>query len=76
MLEQWPLEFDGILFSAFGPICHRVQHYEYLGQIEKLFSISAFTPNVKPLGLISTFAPIRMLDLGLTLALTPSAKRA
>jgi hypothetical protein len=35
-----------------------------LGQIEKSFSILALTPNVKPLGLISTFAPIGMLDLG------------
>jgi hypothetical protein len=26
-------------------------------------SISALTPSVKPLGLISTFAPIGMLDL-------------
>jgi hypothetical protein len=33
-------------------------------QIEKIFSISALTPCVKPLVLISTFAPIeRMLDL-------------
>jgi hypothetical protein len=38
-----------------------------LGQIEKVFffvSISALIPSVKPLGLISTFAPIGMLDLG------------
>jgi hypothetical protein len=36
-----------------------------LGQIEKfLLSSSALTPSVKPLGLISTFAPIGMLDLG------------
>jgi hypothetical protein len=34
------------------------------------------TPSVKLLGLNSTFAPIRMLDLGWTLALTPSVKRA
>jgi hypothetical protein len=32
------------------------------------------TPSAKPLGLISTFAPIGMLDLGWTLALTPSVK--
>ncbi len=38
--------------------------YLYWGQIEKFFSISALTPSVKPVGLISTFAPIRMLDLG------------
>jgi hypothetical protein len=35
-----------------------------LGQIEKIFPISALTPNVTPLWLISTFAPIGMLDLG------------
>jgi hypothetical protein len=34
-----------------------------LGQIEKIFSISALTLSVKPLQLISTFAPIGMLDL-------------
>jgi hypothetical protein len=35
-----------------------------LGQIEKIFfSISALTPSVKPLGLISTFAAKGMLDL-------------
>jgi hypothetical protein len=34
------------------------------------------TPSVQPLGLISTFAPIGMLDLGWTSALTPSVKRA
>jgi hypothetical protein len=34
------------------------------GQIEKFFSVSALTPSVNPLGLISTFAPIGMLDLG------------
>jgi hypothetical protein len=35
-----------------------------LGQIEKFFSISALIPRVKPFELISTFAPIGMLDLG------------
>jgi hypothetical protein len=35
-----------------------------LGQIEKLVSMSALTLTVKPSGLISTFAPIGMLDLG------------
>jgi hypothetical protein len=47
-----------------------------LGHIEKLFSIPDLTPNVKPLGLISTFAPIGMLDLGCTLALIPNVNRA
>ncbi len=43
--------------------------------MKRFFSISALTPSVKPSGLISTFAPIGMLDLGRTLALTPSVKR-
>jgi hypothetical protein len=47
-----------------------------LGQIEKNFSSSALTPSVKPLWLISTFPPIEILDLGWTLALTPSVKWA
>jgi len=34
------------------------------------------TPSVKSGGLISTFAPIGMLDLSRTLALTPSVKWA
>ncbi len=42
-----------------------------LGQIEEeffFFPLSALTPSVKPLGLISTFAPIGMLDfLGSTI---------
>jgi hypothetical protein len=37
--------------------------YFYWGQIEKFFSISALTTGVKPVGLISTFASIGMLDL-------------
>jgi hypothetical protein len=47
-----------------------------LGQIEKIFRISALTHSAKALGLISTFAPIGILDLSLTLALTPSVKWA
>jgi hypothetical protein len=48
-----------------GPIQgHKVQHFiNNLGQIE-VFLISALTPSVKPLVLISTFEPIGMLDLG------------
>jgi hypothetical protein len=34
------------------------------------------TPSVEPFGLISNFDPIGMLDLGWTLTLTPSVKRA
>ncbi len=47
-----------------------------LGQVDKLFPSSALTPSVRPLGLISTFATIGMLDLGWTLARTPSVKKA
>jgi hypothetical protein len=39
--------------------------YLYWGKIEKFFSISAaLTPSVRPVGLISTFGSIGMLDLG------------
>jgi hypothetical protein len=52
-VANWPPKFGGILLS------HNVQHFtSNLGQIE------ASTPHVKPLELISTFAPIGMLDLG------------
>jgi hypothetical protein len=48
-----------------GPVQgHKVPHLLVLGAIEKLFSISALTLSVKPLGMISTFAPKGMLDLG------------
>jgi hypothetical protein len=48
-----------------GPIQgHKVQHLLVTwGVIEIIFSISALNPSVKPLGLISTFAPIEMLYL-------------
>jgi len=47
-------------FLALGPIeGHKVQQLLVTGgQIEKILSTPALTPNVKPLGLISTFAPI------------------
>jgi hypothetical protein len=67
------------IFSLGGPIQgHTVQQLLVIGAdwILFYFSISAFTPNVNPFGLISTFAPIGMLDLGRTLTLTPSVKRA
>jgi hypothetical protein len=59
-----------ILFQPWGqPIQgHKVQHLLVLGggKLKScFFSISALTPSVKaPWGLISTFAPIGMLDLG------------
>jgi len=45
---------------------HNVQHLVLTwGQMEEFFPMSALTPGVKPLGLISsTFAAIGMLDLG------------
>jgi hypothetical protein len=43
---------------------HKVQHLLVSwGVIENVFSISALNPSIKLLGLISTFAPIEMLDL-------------
>jgi len=47
-----------------------------LGLIEIFFSILALTHSVNLLRPISTFAPIGMLDLGWTSALTPSVKLA
>jgi hypothetical protein len=44
---------------------HKVQHLLITwGRLKRFFSISVLTPRVKPLGLISTFAPIGTLDLG------------
>jgi hypothetical protein len=64
-VANWLPKFNGILFPALGPIQgHKFLAFiSNLGQIEILFSISALTPSVKRLGQISTFAPIRMLDL-------------
>ncbi len=63
---------------ALGPIQgHKGHNYfiSNLGQIEIIFSVSALTPSGKPLErLISSFAPIGMLDLSSPLALTPSVK--
>jgi hypothetical protein len=66
MLADWPPKFDGMLFSALGPIQgHNVQHLlESWGRLKSFFSISTLTPGVKHRRLISTFAPIGMLDLG------------
>jgi hypothetical protein len=62
----WLPKFDGILFSALGPIQgHKVQHLLVTwGRLKRSFLYSALTPSIKPLGMISTFAPIGMLDLG------------
>jgi hypothetical protein len=68
---NWPPKFQAILFFFFSPPWGQYKALKSsafistLGQIEKfLLSISALNPSVKPLGLISTFAPIGMLDLG------------
>jgi hypothetical protein len=61
-----PKPFDGILFSALGPLQgHKVQRFiSTWGILKSFFLFQPWTPSVKPLGLISTFAPIGMLDLG------------
>jgi hypothetical protein len=55
-----------MLSPAVGPIQgHKSSAFiSNFGQIENIFSGSALRPSVKPLGLISTFAPIGMLGLG------------
>jgi hypothetical protein len=64
-VANWFPQSGGILFLPWG----RYKAIKFstfisnLGQIEKIFSISALPPGVKLLGLISTFAPIGMLDL-------------
>ncbi len=77
-VANWPPKFDGILFPSLGTYTRPSSSafISNFGQIEKFVSISALTPIVKLLGLISTFAPIGMLDLGSTLTLTPSVNRA
>jgi len=74
-VANWPPKFaDGILFPDLGPIQgHKVQHLLVtLGRLNfYFFSSSALTPSVtlnpKPWGLISTFAPIGMLDFELNI---------
>jgi len=69
--------FMVLVFSP-GPIQgHKVQHLLVTsGRLKIIFCVSALTPSVQPLGLISTSPPIGMLDLSCTLALTPSIKWA
>jgi hypothetical protein len=72
MLEHWPqglqIGLTNLMVSFFLPWGQykaiMFRNYTNLGQIEKKKSMSALTPSVKPLGLISTCAPIGMLDLG------------
>jgi hypothetical protein len=55
-----------MFFPTLGPLQgHKVQHLLVsLGRLKRFFSSSTLTPNVKFLGLISTFAPIGMFVLG------------
>ncbi len=66
-VANWLPKFDSTFSfsSALGPIQGgRVQHLLVTwGQIKNIFSILALIPNIKPLGLISTFALIGRLDL-------------
>jgi hypothetical protein len=61
------VSFVQLPWAALGPIHgHKVQHLLVtLGRLKRFFFFrSSLTPSVKPLELISTFAPIGMLDLG------------
>jgi hypothetical protein len=53
------------MVSFFQPLGqYKAQHLLVTwGRLKIIFCISALTPSVKPLGLISTFAPIGMLDI-------------
>jgi len=68
-LSFFRLQIDPRLFSALGLIIqgHKVQNLLVTcGQIDFFFFVLlAMTPSVKPLGLISTFAPIEIEMLGL-----------
>ncbi len=65
--------------QALGPIQgHKVQHWLVtLGGLKRFFLVQPWALVwIKPLGLISTFVPIGMLNLGWTSALTPSVNWA
>jgi hypothetical protein len=82
MLEHWSqglqIGLPNLMVSFFFQLWGQYKAIKSLafisswGRLKSFFPISALTPSVKPLGLVSTFAPIGMLDLGLTLALIPS----
>ncbi len=83
MLKHWSqglqIGLPNLMVSFFqdlGPIQGHKALLVTLGRLKRFFSSSALTPSVEALGPISTFAPIGMLDLGWTLALTPSVKWA
>jgi hypothetical protein len=67
-VANWPPNLKNILFLPWGQV-RAIKRW-----IKKIVSFSAVTPIVKPLGLISVIAPIGMLDLSSTLALTPNVK--
>jgi len=51
-------------YPFFQPWSQKVQHLLItLGRLKRSFLFQAFAPSLKPLGLISTFAPLGMLDL-------------
>jgi hypothetical protein len=58
-VANWPHKFDGILFSALGPIQgHNVKHLLVTwGNLKSSFPISALIPNVKALGADFNFCP-------------------
>jgi hypothetical protein len=58
-------QVDRYLFSAFGP-----GQGNTVRDLKNCFKRKIVTTNVKFLGLISVIAPIRILDLSSTLALT------
>ncbi len=73
MVEHWAqglqIGLPNLMISFFQPWGQyktiKFSIYLYWGKIEKFFSISAaLTPSVRPVGLISTFGSIGMLDLG------------
>jgi hypothetical protein len=73
MLKHWPqglqIGFPNLMvsfFLALGPIYnHNVQHLLVTwGRLKIFFLFSALTSSVKPVGPISTFAPIGLFDLG------------
>jgi len=65
-VANWPPKFDGILFSALRSVKgHKVKHLLVLwGRLKSFFFSFSLDSYCKALRLISTFAPIGMLDLG------------
>jgi len=56
--------FPNEMVSFSQPWSHKVQHLLItLGRLKINFLFQAFSPSLKSLGLISTFAPLGMLDL-------------